>query len=226
MQKPIQITQYALAGFLEDLTEAKTFLSKYAKGSYHNINKYGVEQEEINCVNELFEQVNKGEISFAEANRLYGLYKCSGDNKHNVFKSEKQFEEAVCAYLTQCGISFETQIQCFSGRLDILTKSFLIELKITYSDADLRHAIGQVITYGLENEYRDKRKIVLFPIIPNANKTVYGNDVYAPLIRKDYSDYLEAKYDIFVCDIDRFKWMMSLGEESIDLCTGKGVYRS
>jgi len=217
MQEPIPITQYALAGFLEDLTEAKIFLTKYAKGSYYNINKSYVKQEEKECVSDLFKQINAGEISFSEANRLYSLFKCEGDNRHNLFTSEKQFEDAICAYLTRCGIPFKTQIQCYSGRLDILTDNYLIELKLTYTESELRHAIGQVVTYGLEEQYRDKRKIVLFPIIPQGNEKVYSNQFCTPARKKNYSDYLEAKYDIFVCDVSRFRYIMSLDDSKIDI---------
>ena len=222
MQEPIQITQYALAGMLDNLTEAKTFLQKYAKGSYDNINRIEIPQSEKDCVNELFKQINFGEISYVEANRLYNLFICDGDTSHNLFASEKQFEEAICAYLTRCNIKYNSQVKCFSGIADIITDNYVIELKLIYNDSELRHAIGQVITYGLEEQYRNKRKIILFPIIPGANKKVYGNDIYSPFCKMDYSDYLEAKYDIFVCDVSRFRYIMSLDDSEINIVTGGG----
>jgi len=204
MQDPIQITQYTLAGFVENPIEAKTFLQKYAKGSYDDINRFNLPQPEIDYINELFNQINMGGLTFVEANRLYNLFVCGDKEKHNLFASEKQFEEAICAYLTRSGIKYESQVKCFSGIADIITNSYIMELKLTYNDSDLRHAIGQVIAYSLEEKYRNKIKIILFPTIPD-------------MCNQEYYDYLKFEYNIIICDVPKFRYIMSLDDSKIDI---------
>jgi hypothetical protein len=220
----IPITQYALSGLICDPKEAKIFLELYYKNGYKNINRLCVKKGEQEYADELFAKINNGDLTFKEANQLYRISEYCGDCKSSLFTSEKEFEDSVAAYLTKCGIRFDRQVVCFSGVADIVTDNYLVELKLAYSDQELRHAIGQVITYGLDPQNRGKRKIVLFPRIPGANIQVFGNDVYAPLMKLDYGDYLEGKYNIFVCDIARFKYIVSLGDDEIDLVTG-GEYR-
>ncbi len=65
------------------------------------------------------------------------------------FKSmpEADYESRLCEILRENNVAFDRQVWCPSGRIDVVTMTSIIEIKVALDRSDAFSAIGQVLTY-------------------------------------------------------------------------------
>lgn len=64
------------------------------------------------------------------------------------FRTEVDFERAICRMLNGWGYECARQVQCPVGIIDILTSFAVFELKYDMEQGDLFQAVGQVLLYS------------------------------------------------------------------------------
>jgi len=79
---------------------------------------------------------------------------------------ERKFQEELAVKLEDA----EMEVACETGIIDILTPNFVVEVKVAKS---FKHAIGQVIVYGLE--YPKARQVIALYDHKNVNKQLIIN---------------------------------------------------
>jgi hypothetical protein len=80
--------------------------------------------------------------------------------KNKMLDKEAFIQREYSQFLYSQGIEFAEQVKVPNGRIDILTKTFIIEIKYGYTAEKIYQAIGQLEYYSLFFPDR-KKKIVL-----------------------------------------------------------------
>ena len=84
------------------------------------------------------------------------------------FYSEHEMESVLCQLLDGATLPYQRQVWCPTGRIDLVTITSIVELKLSLSRDELFRSIGQVLTYRAAYDMTRKAVIVGLRIEDNA----------------------------------------------------------